>query len=242
MTFESRATIFNASQISIARFSRCAVENTFLFAPYFHCTTLLKLEASYELLQHTINRPLRVFDRQTRPTRNHFQPGNILVEIFRQKSSGFALKSLKIRVVNSTVSNEFGLIFHLWKMCEGGLFLHLNVHTFDVKKNSCNSHVQNSIMWYFPFFIIFQAIFHGKIVIISQFPNSIAERWCVTLRIFQRSGLKLDKDLIFSGLIQNVYVYRMAKSKKIWPFHFYAIKFYIGKKCMGSYGSSEKWR
>jgi len=26
---------------------------------------------------------------------------------------------------------------------------------------------------------------------------------------------KLDKDLIFSGLVQNVYVYRMAKSKKI---------------------------
>jgi len=35
------------------------------------------------------------------------------------------------------------------------------------------------------------------------------------LRIFQRSGLKLDKDLIFSGLVQNVYVYRMAQSKKI---------------------------
>jgi len=35
------------------------------------------------------------------------------------------------------------------------------------------------------------------------------------LRIFQRNGLKLDKDLIFSGLVQNVYVYRMAKSKKI---------------------------
>jgi len=35
------------------------------------------------------------------------------------------------------------------------------------------------------------------------------------LRIFQRNGLKLDKDLIFSGLVQNVYVYRMANSKKI---------------------------
>ena len=35
------------------------------------------------------------------------------------------------------------------------------------------------------------------------------------LRIFQRNGLKLDKALIFSGLGQNVYVYRMAKSKKI---------------------------
>jgi len=35
------------------------------------------------------------------------------------------------------------------------------------------------------------------------------------LRIFQRKGLKLDKDLIFSGLVQNVYFYRMAKSKKI---------------------------
>jgi len=35
------------------------------------------------------------------------------------------------------------------------------------------------------------------------------------IRIFQRNGLKLDKDLIFSGLVQNVYVYRMAKSKKI---------------------------
>ena len=35
------------------------------------------------------------------------------------------------------------------------------------------------------------------------------------LRIFQRNGLKLDKDLIFSGLVQNMYVYRMEKSKKI---------------------------
>jgi len=45
------------------------------------------------------------------------------------------------------------------------------------------------------------------------------------LRIFQRNGLKLDKDLIFSGMFQNVYVYRMAKFKKILPFRFYAIKF-----------------
>jgi len=36
-----------------------------------------------------------------------------------------------------------------------------------------------------------------------------------SLRIFQRNGLKLDKDLIFSGSVQNVYVYRMAKSEKI---------------------------
>ena len=35
------------------------------------------------------------------------------------------------------------------------------------------------------------------------------------LRIFQHNGLKLDEDLIFSGLVQNVYVYRMAESKKI---------------------------
>jgi len=35
------------------------------------------------------------------------------------------------------------------------------------------------------------------------------------LRIFQRNGLKLDKDVIFSVLVQNVYVYGMAKSKKI---------------------------
>jgi len=44
------------------------------------------------------------------------------------------------------------------------------------------------------------------------------------LRIFQRNGLKLDKALIFSGLVQIVYVYRMAKPKKIWPVGFYAIK------------------
>jgi len=37
----------------------------------------------------------------------------------------------------------------------------------------------------------------------------------VDLRIFQRNGLKLDKDLILSGLVQNVYAYQMAKSKKI---------------------------
>jgi len=35
------------------------------------------------------------------------------------------------------------------------------------------------------------------------------------LRIFQRNGPKSDKDLIFSGLAQNVHVYPMAKSKKI---------------------------
>jgi len=46
-----------------------------------------------------------------------------------------------------------------------------------------------------------------------------------SLRIFKRNGLKLDKDLKFSGLAQNMYVYRMTKSKKISPFRFYAIKF-----------------
>jgi len=50
-------------------------------------------------------------------------------------------------------------------------------------------------------------------------------RKSIPLRIFQRNGLKLDKDLIFSGLVQNVNVYGMAKSKDIWPFRFYAIKF-----------------
>jgi len=34
------------------------------------------------------------------------------------------------------------------------------------------------------------------------------------LRIFQRIGLKLDMDLIFSGLVQNVFIYRVAKSTK----------------------------
>jgi len=37
----------------------------------------------------------------------------------------------------------------------------------------------------------------------------------IVLRIFQRNGLKLDKDLISSGLVQNVNVYGMAKSKEI---------------------------
>jgi len=61
-----------------------------------------------------------------------------------------------------------------------------------------------------------------------KFTDKINEVTILTLthlRIFQRNGLKLDKDLIFSGLVQNVYVYRVAKSKKIWPFRFYAIKF-----------------
>jgi len=35
-----------------------------------------------------------------------------------------------------------------------------------------------------------------------------------SLRIFQDNGLKLDTDLKFSGLVQNVCIYRMAKSKK----------------------------
>jgi len=45
--------------------------------------------------------------------------------------------------------------------------------------------------------------------------GSIYVIWRYELRTFQRNGLKLDKDFIFSGLVQNVYVYRMAKSKKI---------------------------
>jgi len=45
------------------------------------------------------------------------------------------------------------------------------------------------------------------------------------LKIFPRNGLKLDTNFIFSGLVQNVYVYRMAKSKKIRPFRFNATKF-----------------
>jgi len=61
------------------------------------------------------------------------------------------------------------------------------------------------------------------------------------LRIFQRNGLQLDKDLIFSGLVQNVYVFRMAKSKKICRSVFTQLNFKVGKKCMGSYGSSKKW-
>jgi len=34
------------------------------------------------------------------------------------------------------------------------------------------------------------------------------------LWIFQRNELKLDKDLKFSGLVQNAYVYHMAKSQE----------------------------
>jgi len=60
------------------------------------------------------------------------------------------------------------------------------------------------------------------------------------IRIFQRNGLKLDKDLIFSGLVQNDYVYQMAKSKKIWPSRFSQFNSKVGKKCMGFYGSSKK--
>ena len=61
-------------------------------------------------------------------------------------------------------------------------------------------------------------------------PNNLG---CYGLRIFQRNGLKLDKDLVFSGLVQNVYVYRMAKSKKIWPFRLYAFKFSSREKMHG---------
>ena len=52
------------------------------------------------------------------------------------------------------------------------------------------------------------------------------------LRTFQRNGLQLDKDLIFSELVQNVYVYRMAKSKKIDRSVFYELNFKVGKKCI----------
>jgi len=63
------------------------------------------------------------------------------------------------------------------------------------------------------------SIFNGLFNISS--PSEIAARSKVpfltqpNLRIFQRNGLKLDKDLIFSGLVQNVYVYQMAKSKEV---------------------------
>jgi len=43
------------------------------------------------------------------------------------------------------------------------------------------------------------------------------------LRIFQRYGLKVDKDLKFSGLVQNVCIYGLAKSTKIWPFRFFSM-------------------
>ena len=49
------------------------------------------------------------------------------------------------------------------------------------------------------------------------------------LRIFQRNGLQLDKDLIFSGLVQNVYVFRMAKSKKICRSVFTQLNSKVGK-------------
>jgi len=44
------------------------------------------------------------------------------------------------------------------------------------------------------------------------------------LRIIQRKGLKLHKDLEFSGLVQNVFIYPMANFKKILLFRFYLIK------------------
>jgi len=45
-------------------------------------------------------------------------------------------------------------------------------------------------------------------------PRFIRHRVNDVLRIFQRNGLKLEKDLIFSEFVQNVYLYRM-KTKKI---------------------------
>jgi len=61
------------------------------------------------------------------------------------------------------------------------------------------------------------------------------------LRMFQRNGLKLD-DFKFAGFVRNVRTYRTAKSKKIWPFRLYVIRFWNREKCIGSYGSSDKWR
>ena len=80
--------------------------------------------------------------------------------------------------------------------------------------------------------------------IVLSAPNPLCSRNILTffwnvfamllpLRTFQRNGLQLDKDLIFSELVQNVYVYRMAKSKKSWPFRFYAIKFLSWEKMHG---------
>jgi len=79
----------------------------------------------------------------------------------------------------------------------------------------------NRVTYFFEFYVgninIFQ--YGGFRAQSGQF-NGIANRISRNkkspdLRISQRNGLKLDKDLIFSGLVQNVYVYRMAKSKRI---------------------------
>jgi len=62
------------------------------------------------------------------------------------------------------------------------------------------------------------------------------------LRIFQRHGLKLDRDVKFSGFVQKVFIYRMANSKKIIPFCIYAITFKSWEKTHGLLWPLQKWR
>jgi len=65
----------------------------------------------------------------------------------------------------------------------------------------------------------------------SHFSTFFSVKWnkSVILRIFQRRGLKLDNNLLFSGLVQHMCIYRMAKCKEIRPFRCAFIDFKVGE-------------
>jgi len=62
------------------------------------------------------------------------------------------------------------------------------------------------------------------------------------LRIFQRNWLKLDKNLILSGLVKMCTSIEWRSLRKFDRSGFTQLKTKVGKECMGSYGISEKWR
>jgi len=61
------------------------------------------------------------------------------------------------------------------------------------------------------------------------------------LRIFQRNGIRIHKDLKISGLVQNVCIYRNGKVQENLTVPFLR-SFQSWEKCMDSYDVTEKWR
>jgi len=63
----------------------------------------------------------------------------------------------------------------------------------------------------------------------------------VNLRWFQRSGLKLDEDLKFSEKVRTSIPIERRSKKTIDRPVFTVFNRKVGGKCIGSYGSLEKW-
>ena len=94
---------------------------------------------------------------------------------------------------------------------------------------------------FFVFTIIWQT--SGNRVSVSAARTLQLSTQMLMLRIFQRNRLKLDKDLVFLGWVQNVYMSIEWRSlRKFDRSVFTQWNSKVEKKCMDSYGSSKKWR